>query len=163
MSSMLDISQLEGVQDFSLDHLSQIKLTSMEKLSNGPSLESSPNQLTPDRRTSTEEESLNVNVGSPESDITLPYSPRPEPVEGRRASVDSFTPPLLEVIESGSDSFAQRIAAVDAALESAQHAKKIQNDNRRSTRINRRHNKYSRPLAASETVFRPHYVAPMRW
>ena len=154
---------LEGVQNFTLDHLSQIKLTSMEKLSNGPSMESSPNQLTPDRRTSTEEESLNVNVGSPESDITLPYSPRPEPVEGRRASVDSFTPPLLEVIKSGSDSFAQRIAAVDAALESAQHSKKIQNDNRQSTRIHRKHTEYSRPLAASETVFRPLYVAPMRW
>ena len=121
---------LEGVQNFTLDHLSQIKLTSMEKLSNGPSMESSPNQLTPDRRTSTEEESLNVNVGSPESDITLPYSPRPEPVDSRRASVDSFTPPLLEVIESGSDSFAERIAAVDAAIESAQQAKKLQNDNR---------------------------------
>ena len=86
---------LEGVQNFTLDHLSQIKLTSMEKLSNGPSMESSPNQLTPDRRTSTEDESLNVNVGSPESDVTLPYSPRPEPVDSRRASIDSFNPHLL--------------------------------------------------------------------
>ena len=159
MSSMLDISQLEGVQDFSLDHLSQIKLTSMEKLSNGPSLKSSANQLTPDRRTSTEDESLNANVGSPESDVTLPYSPRPEPVDSRRASVDSFTPPLLEVIESGSESFAERIAAVDAAIESAQQAKKLQNENKRNTRAHRRHSEYSRPLAASETVFRPHYVA----
>ena len=154
---------LEGVQNFTLDHLSQIKLTSMEKLSNGPSMESSPNQLTPDRRTSTEDESLNVNVGSPESDVTLPYSPRPEPVDSRRASVDSFTPPLLEVIESGSESFAERIAAVDAAIESAQQAKKLQNENKRNTRAHRRHSEYSRPLAASETVFRPHYVAPMRW
>ena len=104
-----------------------------------------------------------MNVGSPESDITLPYSPRPEPVEGRRASVDSFTPPLLEVIESGLDSFAERIAAVDAALDSAQHAKKIQNDIRRSTKLHRRHNEYSRPLVASETMFPLHYVAPMRW
>ena len=158
---------LEGVKNFTLDHLSQIKLTSMEKLSNGPSLESSPNQLTPDRRTSTEDESLNVNVGSPESDVTLPYSPRPEPVDSRQASVDSFTPPLLEVIESGSESrsesFAERIAAVDAAIESAQQAKKLQNENKRNTREHRRHSEYTRPLAASETVFRPHYVAPMRW
>ena len=163
MSSILDVTMLEGVQNFTLDHLSQIKVTSMEKLSNGPTIESSPDQLTNARRTSTEEESLCVNVGSPESDITLPYSPRPEPVEGRRASVDSFTPPLLEVIESGSDCFADRIAAVDVALDGVQRAKKIQNDVRRSAKLNRRHNEHSRPLAASETVFRPHYVAPMSW
>ena len=135
----------------------------MEKLSNGHAMESSPDQLTIARRSSTEEESFCVNVGSPESDITLPYSPRPEPVEGRRASVDSFTPPLLEVIESESESFAERIAAVDAVLDSAQHTKKIQNDIRRSAKLHRRHNEYSRPLAASETVFRLHYVAPLRW
>ena len=104
-----------------------------------------------------------MNVGSPESDITLPYSRRPEPVEGRRASVDSFTPPLLEVIESGSDSFAERIAAVDAALDNAQHAKKIQNDIRRSTKLIGDITSTPGLQAASETVFRPHYVAPMRW
>ena len=136
MVSILDVSMLEGSVNLSLDHLSQIKIANMEKTANGHAMESSPDQLTIARRSPTED-SLCVNVGCPGSDITLPYSPRPEPVEGRRASVDSFTPPLLEVIESGSDSFAEWIAAVDAALESAQHAKKIQNDNRRSTRIHR--------------------------
>ena len=73
-----------------------------------------------------------MNVGSPEPDVTLPYSPQPE---------------------SGLESFAERIAAADAVLDGAQHARNIQNDIRRS----------AKPLAASETVFRPHYVAPMSW
>ena len=75
MSSILDCSQLEGAQDFSLENLSQIKLTSLEKQSNGPSLKGVVSQLISDRRVSTEDESLNANVGSPESDVTLPYSP----------------------------------------------------------------------------------------
>ena len=45
MSSILDVSMLEGSQNFTLDHLSQIKIASMEKLSNGHALESSPEQL----------------------------------------------------------------------------------------------------------------------
>ena len=162
MVSILDVSMLEGSVNLSLDHLSQIKIDNMEKTTNGHAMESSPDQLT-NTRSSPTEDSLYVNVGSPGSDITLPYSPRPEPVEARRASVDSFTPPLLEVIESGSDCFADRIAAVDVALDGVQRVKKIQNDVSRSAKLNRRYNDYTRPLAASETVFRPHYVAPMSW
>ena len=105
-----------------------------------------------------------MNVGSPESDVTPPYSPRPEPVDNnRRASVDSFTPPLIEVIENEpeirKETFAERIAAVDAAIEAQAQVTK---QNKRNSRAQTRHTEYNRPLAPSETVFRPHYVAPMR-
>ena len=76
-----------------------------------------------------------MNVGSPVSDVTLPYSHRPEPMEGRRASVDSVTPPLTEVIESGPECVAERIAAVDTVLDGIQRAKKMQNDVRRNDKI----------------------------
>ena len=53
MSSILDCSQVEGAQDFSLENLSQIKLTSLEKQSNGPALKGVVSQLITDRRVST--------------------------------------------------------------------------------------------------------------
>ena len=164
MSSIMDCSQLEGAQDFSLENLSQIKLTSLEKQSNGPALKGVVSQLITDRRVSTEDESLSANVGSPESpesDVTLPYSPR---FVDRRASGDSFTPPLIEVIECEpeirKESFAERIAAVDAAIEAQAQVTK---QNKRNSRAQARHTEYNRPSVPSETVFRPHYVAPMRW
>ena len=105
---------------------------------------------------------LNANVGSPESDVTLPYSPRPELVDNnRRASVDSFNPPFIKVIECEQEirkeSFAERIAAVDAAIE-AQALKKQNKQNSRA-----RHTDYDRSPAPSESVFRSYYAAPMRW
>ena len=162
MVSILDVSMLEGSGNLSLDHLSQIKIASMEKAPNGHAMESSPDQLTIARRSPTED-SLCVNVGCPGSDITLPYSPRPEPMEGRQASVDSFTPPLLEVIESGPEFVAERIAAVDAVLDGIQRAKKMQNYVGRNAKLNRRYNEYSRPLAVSETVVWPYFVGPQSW
>ena len=63
MSSILDCSQLEGAQDFSLENLSQIKLTSLEKQSNGPSLKGVVSQLITNRRVSTEDESLKCQRG----------------------------------------------------------------------------------------------------
>ena len=79
--------------------------------------------------------------------------------------MDSFTPPLIKVIECEpeirKETFAERIAAVDAAIEAQAQVTKLQN--KRNTRAQSRHTEYNRPLAPSETVFRPHYVAPMRW
>ena len=54
MSSMLDTSQLQAAQDFTLDHLSQIKLCSMEQ-SNGLPSGSDISLLIPNRRVSNEE------------------------------------------------------------------------------------------------------------
>ena len=99
MVSILDVSMLEGSVNLSLDHLSQIKIASMEKTTNGHAMESSHEQLTNTRRSPTED-SLLVNVGSPGSDVTLPYSPRADPVEERRASGVSGSPPPSG-IESG--------------------------------------------------------------
>ena len=115
----------------SLDHLSQIKIDKMEKTTNGHAMESSHEQLTNTRRSPTED-SLYVNVGSPGSDVTLPYSPRPDPVEERRVCVNSVTPPSTEVIESGPEGVAERIPAVDAVLDGIQRTKKMQNDVRRN-------------------------------
>ena len=84
------------------------------KTTNGLAMESSQDQLTNTRRSPTED-SLYVNVGSPGSDVTLPYSPRPEPVEGRPVSVNSVTTPSTEVIESWPECVAERIAAEEDA------------------------------------------------
>ena len=84
-------------------------------------------------------------------------------MEGRQVSVDSVTLPSTEVIESGPECVAERIAAVDAVLDGIQRAKKMQNDVRRNAKINRRYNEYSRPLAVSETMFRPYFVVPQIW
>ena len=86
--------------NMSLDHsISQIT-ANMEKTTNGHAMESSHEQLTNIRRSPTED-SLFVNVGSSgSSDVTLPYSPRADPVEERRASGVSGSPPPTG-IESG--------------------------------------------------------------
>ena len=81
-------------------------------------------------------------------------------MEERRVCVNSVTPPSTEVIESGPERVAEIIAAVDAVLDGIQCAKKMQNDAMRNAKINRRYNEYSRPLAVSETMFRPYFVAP---
>ena len=80
MVSILDVSMLEGSVNLSLDHLSRIKIDNTEKTTNGHAMESSHEQLTNTRRSPTKD-SLYVNVGSPGSDVTLPYSPLPEPVD----------------------------------------------------------------------------------
>ena len=157
-TSIMDCSLLQGAQDYSLEGLSQIKLTSLEKQPNGLASKDIVSQLITERRVSTEDESASANVGSPESpesDKNLPYYLS----VNRRASGSSSTPPLVELIECEPEikreSFAERVASVTAAIEAQAQVTKR---NKRNSRAQVRHTEYNMPSIPSETMFRP-----MRW
>ena len=94
-----------------------------------------------------------INVGSSgSSDVTLPYSPRADPVEERQASGVSGSPSPTG-IEIGPERVTERISVVDAVMDGINRAKKMQHDILQ----------YSRPVAVSETMFWPHILAPQSW